>query len=321
MRGKSILFFDPDKKICKGAARALSATGSEVRVAHTHADLATQLEAASYDLIMSCYDEEVRKAPELLECFDRYKERSPSTLFVLHTTESSEDYMPLLRSRPYLRNLIAKNEEPLEPDELIVTAEKLLRKDIFGLNKYLRWGVEPLSLRINVAHDKSAYLAKVVDYANALGCNSRVVDLINGIADELITNALFNAPVDKDGNAKYRHLKRNEDLRLSDEESATLQFACDGDFIAVSSSDPFGSLDESTVIDYLNRCLSKGPQQISEESGGAGLGLYRVFQSVSKFVVNLEPQKQTEVISLIDLRLTMKQFRLAAKSFHCFVAS
>lgn len=320
MYGKRILFFDPDKKTCKGAARALSATGSSVEVATDRATLTEHLGGSPFDLVMACYDEEVREPPDCLELFDKVKEEHPGTLFVMHVTESTEDYMPLLQSRPYLRNLIAKNANPLEPEELIVTAEKLLRNDIFGINKYLRWGVEPLSIQVKESQKKPAYVKQVVDYASTLGCNSRTVELVGAIVDELVTNAIFNAPVDGDGKARFRTLKRSEDLVLDEHEAATLKFACDGDFIAVSTCDPFGSLKQDTVIDYLNRCLVKGPRQMSEESGGAGLGLYRVFQSVSKFILNLDPGKQTEVISLIDLRLSMKQFRLAAKSFHCFVA-
>jgi hypothetical protein len=65
--------------------------------------------------------------------------------------------------------------------------------------------------------------------------------------------------------------------------------------------------------------MVKSPHQISEASGGAGLGLFRMFQSLSKFVVNISPGKKTEVVALVDLRVTMKQFRAAAKSFHIFI--
>lgn len=320
MYGKKILFFDPDKKTCRSAARALSATGSSVDIATTREEIAAFAEDRTYDLVMACYDEDLRSPPDLLDALEKLKATHPETIFVLHATESTEDYMPLLQLKPFLRNIIAKNEDPLEPEELIVTAEKLLRKDIFGINKYLRWGVEPLSIKVCESSKKHQYMQEVVEYASTLGCNSRTVELVSSIVDELVTNAIFNAPVDSNGKAKYRSLRRSEQLHLADDEAATLQFACDGDFIAVSTRDPFGSLDQKTVIDYLNRCLVKGPQQMSDDSGGAGLGLYRVFSSVSKFVINLDPGVQTEVISLIDLRLSMKQFRLAAKSFHCFVS-
>ena len=227
--------------------------------------------------------------------------------------------LPLMATRPFLRNIIAKNEEPIEPDELIITAEKLLRQDLFGLGKYLLWGVEPYRVEIRDSRKKLDYLHEVATYALALGCNERVVELVETVADELVTNAIYNAPRTDDGEPKYARLSRREPVELADDEVGTLEFACDGDYIAVAQIDPFGALTQETVVSYLNRCLVKGPEQLSEASGGAGIGLYRVFQSLSKFVINVDPGHRTEVICLIDLRLTMKRFRQQAKSFHIFI--
>lgn len=319
MRGKTVLFFDPDPRTCRVAGRALHATGSEVEVVDELRAALRCLEDHSYDLVMTSCDPGVEDVASLIQHFDKHRERSPDTEFVLHVTASTEDYLPILEGRRYIRNLIAKNSDPLEPDELIITAEKLLRKDLFGLQKYLLWGVEPLRLTIGESRKKPDYLEQVARYADALGCGSRTIELIEGIVDELITNAIFNAPCNPDGTPKYRDLHRSEAVVLDDREVAELHFACDGDFIAIASIDPFGSLTQETVVSYLARCFERGPRQLSEDSGGAGLGLYHVFQSLSKFVINLEPGRRTEVISLIDLRLSMKQFREAAKSFHFFV--
>ena len=135
--------------------------------------------------------------------------------------------------------------------------------------------------------------------------------------DDSLGDFVFRLP---DGTPKYAKLSRRETVVLEDHEVATLQFACDGDYIALSQVDPFGSLTRDTVVSYLNRCLVKGPDQFSDNSGGAGIGLFRVFQSLSKFVVNIDPGVKTEVLSLIDLRLSMRRFRQAGKSFHIFVA-
>jgi len=166
---------------------------------------------------------------------------------------------------------------------------------------------------------KQDYINEVAAYAQALGCNERVVELIETIVDELVTNAIYNAPRTAEGEPKYAKLSRREPVVLEDAEAGELQFACDGDYIAIAQIDPFGALTQDTVVSYLNRCLVKGPNQISEASGGAGIGLYRVFQSLSKFVINVDPGKKTEVITLIDLRLSMKRFRQATKSFHIFI--
>jgi CheY-like chemotaxis protein len=320
MRGKRILFYDPDPRARRVAERALIATGSTVESAVDEADLIAKIEADGWDLMMINFDPPLRDDSKWLEQLNTLEPRWPRTKLVLHTTAQTEDYLPLMAQRRFLRNLIAKNDEPLEPEELIITAEKLLRKDLFGLQKYLLWGVEPYCVKIKDSRLKQDYISEVATYAESLGCNERTIELIETIVDEVVTNAIYNAPRTADGTPKYAMRSRRDHVVLEDDEVAELQFACDGDYIAIAQIDPFGSLTQDTVVSYLNRCLARGPDQFSEASGGAGIGLFRVFQSLSKFVVNIDPGKKTEVIALIDLRLSMKRFRQAAKSFHIFVA-
>ncbi len=319
MRGKRILFFDPDARARRVAERALAATGSEVVSAPDCGELLAAMDRGRWDLMMVSYDPPLRDDPEWTARLESFDARYPGAKLVLHTTAPTEATLPLLATRPFLRNIIAKNEEPLEPDELIITAEKLLRQDLFGLGKYLLWGVEPFRVEIRDSRHKLDYLQEVASYATALGCNERVVELVETVADELVTNAIYNAPRTAAGEPKYARRSRREPVELADGEVGTLEFACDGDYIAIAQIDPFGALTQETVVSYLNRCLVKGPEQLSEASGGAGIGLYRVFQSLSKFVINVDPGHKTEVICLIDLRLSMKRFRQQAKSFHIFI--
>jgi len=320
MRDKRILFFDPDPRARRVAERALAATGSVVRSAVDLDELSRLLdEQSGWHLVMASFDPPLRDDPAWIERLQSFETRWPRTKMVLHSTAPTEDYLPLLATRPFLRNIIAKNDDPLEPDELIITAEKLLRQDLFGLQKYLLWGVEPYRVEIRDSRLKQDYIHEVATYSQTLGCNERVVELVETVADELITNAIYNAPRNAAGEPKYARLSRREPVELADNEVGQLEFACDGDYIAIAQIDPFGALTQDTVVSYLNRCLVKGPEQLSEASGGAGIGLYRVFQSLSKFIINVDPGKRTEVICLLDLRLTMKRFRQAAKSFHIFI--
>ena len=320
MRDKRILFYDPDPRARRVAERALNATGSQVASGTGPDQLLEMISENNWDLVMINFDPPLRDDPRWSEQLEALERKWPRTRLVLHTTAQTEDYLPLMAEHKYLRNLIAKNDEPLEPDELIITAEKLLRQDLFGIHKYLLWGVEPYCVTIKESQRKQDYIHEVSSYAESLGCSERTIELIETIVDELVTNAIFNAPRTADGKPKYAKLSRREHVVLGDDEVAQLQFACDGDYIAIGQIDPFGSLTQETVVTYLNRCLVKGPKQFSEATGGAGIGLYRVFQSLSKFIVNIDPGNKTEVISLIDLRLSMKRFRQAAKSFHIFVS-
>jgi DNA-binding NtrC family response regulator len=134
MKGRRILFYDPDPKVRRVAERALIATGSDVEVVGDEGALAAQIEEDGYDLLMLNFDPPLSKDPKWSEILDKMASRFPRTRLVLHATAQSEDYLPVLAERPFVRNLIAKIDEPLEPDELIVTAEKLLRNDLFGLD-------------------------------------------------------------------------------------------------------------------------------------------------------------------------------------------
>jgi CheY-like chemotaxis protein len=319
VRGSKILFFDPDHKVGKVAERSLTATGSSVDVQTSDVELLRRLEGGAYDLMMINFDPPYRDDPRVTEALDALATRSPATRLVLHATSSTEDYLPLMAQRRWLRNLIAKNDAPLEPEELIITAEKLLRRDLFGLQKYLLWGIEPYCVAIRDSRNKQRYIKEVAKYAGDLGCSERTIEMIENVVDELVTNAIYNAPRTADGQPRYAQLSRREPVELEPHEVAELQFACDGDYIAIAQVDPFGSLTQETIVSYLNRCLVRGPEQFSHATGGAGIGLFRVFHSLSKFIVNIAPGAKTEVITLIDLRLSMRRFRQAAKSFHIFV--
>src|SRR5262245_570324 len=185
MHGRRILFYDPDPKVQRIAERALIATGSDVDIATNQVDLLKLIEADGYDLLIVNFDPPMRGDPKWSEVFDILAVRFPRTRLVLHATAQSEDYLPLMAERRFVRNLIAKNDEPLEPDELIVTAEKLLRNDLFGLDKYLLWGVEPIRLAIRDSRDKVGYVKEVARYAARLGCNDRTVEMIETVVDEL----------------------------------------------------------------------------------------------------------------------------------------
>jgi hypothetical protein len=320
MRGKHVLFQDPDPRALRVAERALNATGSAVSLIASPADIAPALDRTPYDLLMLNLDSLMSHDAAWLDSLSALDARAPATPLVLHTITSSEEYLPLMVGRRFLRNMIAKRGDPLEPDELIITAEKLLRQDLFGLQKYLLWGVEPYCVRICDSTRKHSYIRTVSEYARLLGCSARVIEMIENVVDELVTNAIYNAPRNEDGTPKYAQLSRREAVRLRDDEVGELQFACDGSYIAIAQRDPFGALTRDTVVSYLTRCLHKGPNQLSEEAGGAGIGLFQVFQSLSKFIINVDPGRSTEVICLIDLRLNMRRFHQVPKSFHIFIA-
>ena len=119
----------------------------------------------------------------------------------------------------------------------------------------------------------------------------------------------------------FAHVPRNVHVELYGGEEIDVKLCCDGQKLGVSVTDPFGSLTEERVLGYLAKSFRKGPDQVDKKPGGAGLGLYYVFDALSHFVINIEAGKRTEMIGLIELTTTFRDYALRAKSFNIFVAA
>ncbi len=132
------------------------------------------------------------------------------------------------------------------------------------------------------------------------------------VADELISNAVHNAPVDADGVHYRAELPRDAELVLDARHQVRLRWGCDARYLALEVTDPFGSLDRDTVLRSLTA------RDMRESGGGAGMGVALSYRSCDHLVFNLAPGKRTEIIALIDVRYPPTE-RVPASSYNVFV--
>ncbi len=204
-----------------------------------------------------------------------------------------------LLSLPKCNNVIV--ESTIDPAILAGIAARHLFGDIFGLEKYLPWGVRVYSMLVGDYAEKSVAIATISDFAATLGVRRKYLEHIEKVIDELLMNALYDAPVDAEGQGVFNEVSARDRIEVKLEQKAIIQYGCDGERFAVSVRDNFGSLKKDVVLKYLDKCLHS-EDQIDRKEGGAGLGLYIVTNSVSEYVVNLHPGAATEVICIFDLR-------------------
>lgn len=269
-----------------------------------------------YGLLIVNYDDVVGDRSTLVHDLSARRGRAP--LLLLSAGRCRGDFVELFGNHA-LTNLLARNEH-IDESELIVTTEKILRRDIFGIERYFAPGATPVSTTAIGSADKARILDEAEAYAKRLGIRPRFVELFCAVTDELVTNALFNAPVDADGRRRYAHLSRADDVVLAAGERVEVKLCCDGRRLGVAAIDPFGSITQERVLDYLAKCFRKGADQMDRKQGGAGLGLYYAFESLSHFVVNIHPGRQTEMIGLIDIHGSYRDFVGKSKSFNMFVS-
>ena len=87
----------------------------------------------------------------------------------------------------------------------------------------------------------------------------------------------------------------------------------------MSIEDNFGRLERSTVLSYLRRCFIKGADQIDQKEGGAGLGLYYIFESLNHLIINVASNERTEMIGLMDISGSYREFAERPKSLNIFL--
>lgn len=245
--------------------------------------------------------------------------RAPSCpVIVVVPTAQKADLVELF-SHAAVTNIVPDTSDFLS-NELIVTVQKVLRKDVFGLDKYLTWGMPRHDFLVSSTRHHHGVMGELARYLHGLGVNNRLISLAAGVVDELLMNAIYSAPVDANGQPKYAEMARSQELMLEPHEAVGFSFTCDGRYLGLCVSDPFGRLETQTVRDYLRKCFSGGPNQVDTKLRGGGLGLYYAFQSLNHLIINIAPGRRTEVIGLLDISGTFRDYARQPKSFNVFLA-
>ncbi|MCX5697679.1 MAG: hypothetical protein NTU54_06925 [Candidatus Omnitrophica bacterium] len=202
--------------------------------------------------------------------------------------------------------------------ELSLAIEKLFSKDIFGIEKYLAKDAKSFEVELQHSNRKQECMDKAALFAAGFTQDRRILSAVQNTVDELFMNAFFDAPCNEKGEYTYLQEDRTKSVTLPHDEAVVLRCACDGKNLAISMTDRFGSLERSRFFGYLVRCITSSDTQVEIKPGGSGVGVYNVLQNSSSFVVNLHPLKRTEVISILDIGSSMREFQKKAKSFHIF---
>lgn len=241
-----------------------------------------------------------------------------SSCVVLMTEHDARD-LPLLMENGALTNLLS-NPMPVLAEELTVTALKLLRNDIFGLEKYMSWGVGARTYEIDNTLHRSDVVEAITRDAREFGLGPRVASLATLVADELLSNAIYNAPVDAQGNHHRSSESRDSERVLQGRERVRLRYACDARYLAIEVTDHWGSIDRKTILDYLAKCAHPGAiDKVDFRRTGAGMGLGLVYGCCNHLVFNIDPGERTEVIGLIDVRFKPAELGALVSSFNVFV--
>jgi hypothetical protein len=305
MLSKRVIVIASDKPLQKRLVAGAMAAGAAVQACDSTDELPPRFEAA---LILYATGWSISDP-----AFTALKSRLPEACRLVPVIPA-----PQLES---MVSLLADSRTPsaLVAEELTVhtvssAVSKILYGDLFGLEKVMPWGVRIYSLLVGDYHEKSNAISSVGDFASAMGVRRKYREQIDQCLDEMLMNALYDAPVDDDGNPLFAAVPIKERVALRVEEKAVVQYACDGERFAVSVRDTFGSLERDRILQVLDKCLHAPPteqidRQDTSRTGGAGLGLYLIANGATELYFHIFNGRATEVVVTFDLQAARSQLR------------
>jgi hypothetical protein len=175
-------------------------------------------------------------------------------------------------------------------------------------------GVGRVALLAEADH-REARFERIESFFSKHGLSSKTIRSINEVCEELVMNALYDAPVE----AGYfpDAISREQNVVLPPDRACEISYGIEGGNVFVRVRDTFGSLSRTRLIDVLRRC-STSEVVLDESRGGAGLGLWRIFSVASSIIITVIPGHITDIV----VRISTQNGRITKKlqAVHLFFA-
>ncbi len=192
-----------------------------------------------------------------------------------------------------------------------------LSPEPFGLGRFFPDDAAHENKKLVNSKERAEAIAEIQKFFDSRGVNSRLVALASDAADELIMNAVFDAPRSPTGEPYRRNFDRADAFPLEGREQIEVHYAWSPGFIGVMVADQFGSLDRDVIIKHLAQDFEKEDYHPVEEDKGAGLGLYRINRSSTAMLFMTRPGERTEVMIFIGNEKSIRDFRMG----FCFLST
>ncbi len=146
--------------------------------------------------------------------------------------------------------------------------------------------------------------------------NSTATDILL-IADELFTNAVFNAPFAADTMRSPKVSRSDNSISMKSGDHGTLFMACNEERIILGCRDPYGQLRIENLLERIRDCYKDGvAKKMNFGDGGAGIGSFMIFDSVSNYYAVVEKEKATLLTVCIPLKMSSRKRSEVYKNIH-----
>ncbi|HZS41840.1 MAG TPA: hypothetical protein VFF06_33655, partial [Polyangia bacterium] len=201
MLSKRVMVVAAEKPLQRRLIAGAMAAGGAVQAFATADELPARIET---DLVLYALGWQLQD-PALASLLARLPEGA-RVIPVLRAAQL-EWMIKLLEDKRIASVLVA---EELGGQTISSVVSKLLYGDLFGLEKVMPWGVRVYSMLVGDYQEKSLAIASIGDFAQAMGVRRKYREQIDQCIDEMLMNALYDAPVDANGTPLFAEVPVRE---------------------------------------------------------------------------------------------------------------
>jgi histidine kinase-like protein len=209
------------------------------------------------------------------------------------------------------------------PDEqdLAVALHRALAGETrpLGAQPYLIQGFSTSEVVVQSTDEKEGALEMVMGLAAALELSDEKKRRIEVATEELLLNAIYDAPRDAAGQPVHAKLDRRTPVKLGTDQQVKLHYGCDGRNFVVAVADRFGALDRGCIERSLVKLLDPTGARPSPGTSGAGLGLMLTYGAANQLVAHAVPGRFTEVTAVMHVSGSNRTALARGSALHLYL--
>jgi hypothetical protein len=171
--------------------------------------------------------------------------------------------------------------------------------------------------KFNKLDQKVEMLGSLQQVLTDRGMSTTLQSEVMTVADELFTNAVYNAPVEPGNGPRPRSLSEAKRVVMGAGKQGRLSLGIHQDRMVLVCSDPYGSLELPVLLRRIRDCYVLGVDKMMNQGpGGAGIGSYMVYEATASYFVAVQPGVATVVASCMPLRMSATKRLRLLKNIH-----
>lgn len=179
----------------------------------------------------------------------------------------------------------------------------------FGVTRYFPKGTAVQKITLRRSSHKNAAVEALNRFLSKRGITSRLAQLAAQAADEMIMNAIFDAPIDAEKRNFRKDLDRHADFELKPENGVDIEIACADEYTGICVADTFGSLKREHLVKLLRKDYQEHSYVVRSDERGAGLGVHGLVQAGLSLLFVCKPGFRTEVTAFFPNSSNYRDFR------------